>query len=136
VRERGRDFGWPVLLKARRNAYDGKGNVTVASPAAVDAAWERLGGDTGRGLYVEAFCSFTAELATIVTRGRDGGAVAYPVVETVQRDHICHLVKAPAAVPAEVAARAAETARAAVAAVGAVGSFGWRCSSRETARSW
>jgi 5-(carboxyamino)imidazole ribonucleotide synthase len=124
VRERGRDFGWPLLLKARRNAYDGKGNVTVASPAAVDAAWERLGGDTGRGLYVEAFCSFTAELATIVTRGRDGGAVAYPVVETVQRDHICHLVKAPAAVPAEIAARAAETARAAVAAVGAVGSFG------------
>jgi 5-(carboxyamino)imidazole ribonucleotide synthase len=124
VRERGRDFGWPLLLKARRNAYDGKGNVTVAAPAEVDAAWVRLGGDRGRGLYVEAFCAFSAELATIVTRGQDGTAVAYPVVETVQRDHVCHLVKAPAAVSAEVAARAAQMARTAVAAVGIVGSCG------------
>jgi 5-(carboxyamino)imidazole ribonucleotide synthase len=124
VRAVGRDFGWPLLLKARRNAYDGKGNVTVASPSEVDAAWVRLGGDTGRGLYVEAFCPFTAELATIVTRGRDGEAVVYPVVETVQHEHICHLVKAPAPVGAEVAARAAALAGAAAAAVGAVGSYG------------
>jgi 5-(carboxyamino)imidazole ribonucleotide synthase len=50
--------------------------------------------------------------------------VSYPVVETVQRDHVCHVVKAPAPVPGEVAARAADVAQRAVAAVGAVGSFG------------
>jgi 5-(carboxyamino)imidazole ribonucleotide synthase len=120
----GRDFGWPLLLKARRNAYDGKGNVTVASPAEVEAAWGRLGGAEGRELYVEGFCRFTAELATIVTRGRTGETVVYPVVETVQRDHICHVVKAPAPVPAEVAASAAALARDAVGAVGGIGSFG------------
>lgn len=118
------DFGWPLLLKARRNAYDGKGNATARSTADAAAAWQKLGGDAGRGLFVEEFCDFTTELAVIVTRGRDGASVSYPVVETVQRDHVCHLVKAPAPVPAKIAARAADVAQHAVAAVGAVGSFG------------
>jgi 5-(carboxyamino)imidazole ribonucleotide synthase len=117
-------FGWPLLLKARRNAYDGKGNVTVASAGEVVDAWEKLGGDRGRQLYVERFCPFTAELATTVTRGQRGEAVTYPVVETVQEDHVCRVVKAPAPVPAETAARAATLARDAVAAVGGIGSYG------------
>ncbi len=117
-------LGWPLLLKARRNAYDGKGNATLRSAADTAAAWTKLGGDQGRELFVEEFCDFATELAVIVTRGRDGTSVSYPVVETVQRDHVCHLVKAPAPVAAKVAARATEVAQQAVAAVGAVGSFG------------
>uniref|UniRef100_A0A832I0C0 N5-carboxyaminoimidazole ribonucleotide synthase n=1 Tax=Eiseniibacteriota bacterium TaxID=2212470 RepID=A0A832I0C0_UNCEI len=124
VERAGARLGWPLLLKARRNAYDGKGNATLRSAADAPAAWRRLGGDAGRALFVEAFCEFAAELAVIVTRGGDGASVIYPVVETVQRDHVCHVVKAPAPVPAEIAARTAEVARRAAAAVGAVGSFG------------
>lgn len=124
IAEAARDFGWPMLLKARRNAYDGKGNVTVRSPEESAAAWTRLGGDRGRTLYLEAFCAFATELAVIVVRGRDGQTATYPVVETVQRDHVCHLVQAPAPIPAEVAARATALAREAVAAVGGIGSFG------------
>lgn len=118
------DFEWPLLLKARRNAYDGKGNVTVRSPAEVADAWRRLGGEVGNELFVEAFCPFERELAVIITRGRDGAMATYPLVETVQRNHICHIVRAPAAVPAEIAQRALNMAQAAVTAVGGVGSFG------------
>lgn len=117
-------FGWPVLLKARRNGYDGKGNATLRSRADIPPAWEQLGGAAGQALFVEAFCDFAMELAVIVTRGRDGEVVTYPVVETVQRDHVCHVVRAPAAVAPEVAAHAADVARRAVEAVDAVGSFG------------
>ncbi len=120
----GEALGFPLLLKARRNGYDGKGNATVRSVEDIGAAWERLGGNAGNALYVEEFCAFTAELAIIITRGRDRESVAYPVVETVQRNHVCHLVRAPAAVDAETEARAAEIGRRAVEAVDAVGSFG------------
>jgi 5-(carboxyamino)imidazole ribonucleotide synthase len=120
----GAKLGWPLLLKARRNAYDGKGNATLRSAAEAAAAWRKLGADRGRELFVEEFCDFSAELAIIVTRGRDGAGVSYPVVETVQREHVCHIVKAPASVPEAVADRAAEVAQQAVAAIGAVGSFG------------
>lgn len=122
--EAGHEFGWPMLLKARRNAYDGKGNVTVGAPGDADGAWGRLGGDRGRTLYVEEFCPFATELAVVVVRGRDGETRTYPVVETLQRDHVCNLVQAPAPVPPQTAERAAALARAAVAAVGGIGSFG------------
>ena len=118
------EFGWPLLLKARRNAYDGKGNATVRAPEEVSAAWKKLGGDHGNELFAEAFCPFKHELAIIITRGRQGEIASYPVVETVQRDHICHLVRAPAAVAPAIAERVAQIGRQAVAAVGAVGSFG------------
>lgn len=118
------ELGLPLVLKARRNAYDGRGNATIRSMDDADAAWTKLGGDQGNPLYAEAFCEFSAELAVIVTRGRDGECVIYPVVETVQRDHVCHLVRAPAPLPAEVTRMAEQVARRAVDAVEAVGSFG------------
>ncbi len=118
------ELGLPCLLKARRNAYDGKGNVTVRSVSDLAPAWERLGGPAGNPLFVEEFCNFSRELATIITRGRSGEMATYPVVETVQRNHVCHLVRAPAPIEPAIAQRAAELARHAVEAVGAVGSYG------------
>jgi len=118
------EFGLPMLLKARRNAYDGKGNATVRAIDEIDSAWRKLGGHHGNELFVEAFCPFVKELAVIITRGRDGATATYPLVETVQRDHICHLVCAPAQVTDLIAERAVDIARRAVIAVGAVGSFG------------
>ncbi|MEZ4413962.1 MAG: 5-(carboxyamino)imidazole ribonucleotide synthase [Gemmatimonadales bacterium] len=120
----GEAWGWPLLLKARRNGYDGKGNVTVRSAAEVQAGWDRLGGGTGGGLFVEEYCDFTAELALIVVRGRNGESARYPVVETVQRNHVCHLVRVPAAVPDGIADRAADLAERAVEATGLVGAVG------------
>jgi 5-(carboxyamino)imidazole ribonucleotide synthase len=119
----GNNFGWPVILKTRRNGYDGKGNFTLKSEADVAAGWQGLGGDKN-DLMVEAWFPFVKELATIVTRGRDGATAVYPVVETIQRNHVCHVVKAPAPVPESLAKRAAALAKQAVEAVGGVGSFG------------
>src|SRR5580700_6504563 len=89
------NLGWPLLLKKRRNGYDGKGNFTLRSAADIETGWAQLNGDTN-ALYVEEFCPFAAELAMMLTRGQEGAIVAYPLVETIQRDHICHVVKAPA----------------------------------------
>jgi 5-(carboxyamino)imidazole ribonucleotide synthase len=118
-----REAGWPVVLKTRRNGYDGKGNFTIRSENEMAAAWQTLGGDR-HALYAEAFCPFASELAVIITRGVDGAVAEYPVVETIQRDHICHLVKAPAPVAPEIAHAAAGCARRAIEAIEGVGSFG------------
>lgn len=115
-------LGWPVVLKARRNGYDGYGNATARGPADVAAAWDRLG--AGSPLLVEAFVPFVRELAVMVVRGRDGAVATYPVVETVQHNHICHIVRAPAPIAAHTAEAARDLAVAAVAAVGGVGIFG------------
>jgi len=118
-------FGWPLMLKARRDGYDGRGNVLVHSPAEVEAACERLGWPA-RSLFVEACVPFERELAALVVRGLDGQVASYPVVETQQDPalHICRVVLAPADVPSAVAERAANIARAAVEAVDGSGAFG------------
>ena len=122
--EAAREFGWPLLLKARRDGYDGKGNATLRSVEDIEPAWERLGGNARRALFLEEFCDFATELAVIITRSSHGDMATYPVVETVQRNHVCQLVRAPAPVAPDIAARAAEVARRAVEAVEAVGSMG------------
>lgn len=118
------ELGLPLVLKARRNAYDGKGNATIRHSDDVEDAWQKLGGPSGNPLYAEEFCDFTTELAVIVTRSRDGSCVIYPVVETLQKDHVCHLVRAPAPLTDEITRTAEDIARRAVCAVEAVGSFG------------
>jgi len=123
VLKAGTDFGWPLVLKKRRNGYDGKGNATLLSPADLDAAWKTLDG-TRNALFAEAWFPFERELAVMITRSIDGQTAVYPVVETIQRDHICHVVQAPAAISRDLAERAAETAGRAVGAVGGVGTFG------------
>ena len=123
IKEAAGEFGWPLVVKARHYAYDGKGNATINDESEIDAAWQKLDGDK-RGLYVEAFCPFASELAIMITTGRNGEAVAYPLVESVQRDHICHIVRAPAPVADDIVHKATDIARRAVAAVAAVGSFG------------
>jgi 5-(carboxyamino)imidazole ribonucleotide synthase len=119
----GNNFSWPVVLKTRRNGYDGKGNFTLKSPDDISDGWQALGGDKNE-LMVEAWFPFVKELAVIVTRGRDGAAAVYPVVETIQRNHVCHVVKAPAQISDELAKRAAALAKRAIEAVGGIGSFG------------
>jgi 5-(carboxyamino)imidazole ribonucleotide synthase len=125
LRSMGGEFGWPLMLKARRDGYDGRGNVVVGSAESAEAACAHLGWPE-RQLYAEAFVAFERELACLVVRGLDGATAQYPVVETIQDPqlHICREVLAPAAIPQAVAQQAAGFARGAVEAVDGLGAFG------------
>ncbi len=83
--------GWPVVLKAARGGYDGKG-VWVCESA--EQAARVLA--HGVSLLAEEYVAFDAELAALVARSPFGQGAAYPVVQTVQRDGICREVLAPA----------------------------------------
>jgi 5-(carboxyamino)imidazole ribonucleotide synthase len=83
--------GWPVVLKAVRGGYDGKGVWVCDSPA---AAAEVLG--HGIAVFAEEHVPFSRELAALVARSPHNQGAAYPVVQTVQRDGICREVISPA----------------------------------------
>jgi 5-(carboxyamino)imidazole ribonucleotide synthase len=82
---------WPVVLKARRGGYDGKGVWVLPGPDDVPAALAAAG-----AAYVEEHVPLTRELAAVVARSPSGQGVAYPVVETVQAGGVCAEVVAPA----------------------------------------
>jgi 5-(carboxyamino)imidazole ribonucleotide synthase len=119
------ELGWPLMLKARRDGYDGRGNIVVHSPLEAHDACERLGWPD-RVLFAEAFVEFERELACLVVRGIDGQVTQYPVVETIQDAelHICREVRAPAQLPESDAEGAATIARGAVEAVDGTGAVG------------
>ncbi|CAN6835215.1 unnamed protein product [Brassica oleracea] len=115
-------FGYPLMIKSKRLAYDGRGNAVANSQDGLSSAVTALGG-FGRGLYVEKWAPFVKELAVIVARGKDGSMLCYPVVETVHRDNICHIVKAPADVPWKINKLATDVAQKAVGSLEGAGVF-------------
>ncbi|EDQ88528.1 uncharacterized protein MONBRDRAFT_9068 [Monosiga brevicollis MX1] len=117
----GQSFGYPLMLKSKRMAYDGKGNAVVANEEGIGAAMEAL---KSTDLYVEQWVPFVKELAVMVVRGATGEVTAYPVVETRQQDSICHTVLAPAASTQDVQQRATNIACKTVAALEGAGVFG------------
>ncbi|TNY23418.1 phosphoribosylaminoimidazole carboxylase [Rhodotorula diobovata] len=112
VVEAGKQFGYPYLLKSRHLAYDGRGNYVLRSgePEAVRAALEALIPASSLSapgarpltdrLYAEKFAPFVKEVAVMVVRGASGETRAYPAVETIHRDSVCHIVYAPLRPPA------------------------------------
>ena len=83
--------GWPVVLKAARGGYDGRGVWVV--PSAAEAA-ELFA--TGTPLLAEELVPLRRELAAVVARSPFGQGAAWPAVQTVQSDGICVEVLAPA----------------------------------------
>lgn len=124
----GRNFGYPFMLKARKDAYDGRGNFPVKSSSDVREALEAL---KSRTLYAEKWANFKMELAVMVVKTVDdvstdgSGTLVYPAVETVHEDSICKLVYAPARGVSEAVQRSAQAlARKAVGSLWGKGVFG------------
>jgi 5-(carboxyamino)imidazole ribonucleotide synthase len=80
------EVGWPLVVKAVRGGYDGRGVWVVRESDEVP--------DTE--VIVEEQVPLRRELAALVARSPYGQVAAYPIVETVQRDGICVEVLAPA----------------------------------------
>ena len=120
----GERWGYPIMLKTRKNAYDGRGNLPVRSAAEAASAFTTLSNDGKAALYAEKWCDFEKELAVMVARSAGGRVEAYPIVETVQLDSMCHTVVAPAQVPRGAMAAAKEVAMKAIASLSGGGIFG------------
>ncbi len=108
--------GWPLVAKARTGGYDGRGVQLVADEQELEALLAR-----GGAWIVEQRVALVTEIAVLIARRPGGEHAVYPVVETVQRDGICHELIMPARIPAEVAERAVAVARTLAEGIGAVG---------------
>jgi phosphoribosylaminoimidazole carboxylase len=124
----GNAYGFPYMLKARTDAYDGRGNFVIKSPSHISKAIDAL---KGRTLYAEKWASFKRELAVMVVKtGEDPeqtpeSTIAYPAVETVHEDNICKLVYAPArGISVDLQKKAQDIARKAVSTLWGKGVFG------------
>lgn len=114
--------GKPFVLKSRKMGYDGYGNALIRNEKEYIENVARL---TSRhnSLMAESFIRFSMELAVMVARTTKELAV-YPVVQTIQKHHICHTVIAPARISKREQKDAEEIAIESVKAVHGYGLFG------------
>jgi 5-(carboxyamino)imidazole ribonucleotide synthase len=112
---------FPMVLKARRHGYDGQGTFILHTPEELQTHQKRL---ENLDLMWERYIPFDRELAIIAARGITGEIITYPVVETYQKNQVCHWVIAPAHISPAIATNVRDIARRLLENLPAVGVFG------------
>lgn len=97
--------GWsfPVMAKAARGGYDGKGTMALKTIDQLAQLIRRVDVDEW---LLEAWVDYERELALVVSRDAHGRVRSFPLVETHQSQQVCDWVLAPAAVDQSVEAQA------------------------------
>jgi 5-(carboxyamino)imidazole ribonucleotide synthase len=112
---------FPIVIKSRRLGYDGQGTFIVRDRNDLEAISKRFGAGF---LMLEEFIPFERELAVMAARNALGEVVVYPVVETYQKDRVCHWTIAPAAIAPEIQAKIETMANHLLEQLQAIGIFG------------
>ena len=121
LREKISELGLPVLLKARRDAYDGRGNFKITSSDEIEKAYQHF---DGKSLMVEKFVNFKMEVSVIAARNTKGDIAAYPLVENIHENNILKMTIAPARVSDDVISNAGEIAKKTMEVLNGAGVFG------------
>ena len=115
------EFGLPILLKTRRDAYDGRGNFKITSVEQISHALNLF---EGRSLMVEEFVDFKMEVSVIAVRNTVGEIKTYPVVENIHEDNILKMTIAPARINTDISKNAEEIAHKTMQVLHGAGVFG------------
>ena len=107
VKEGLKKFGYPALLKARRDAYDGKGNFKIDSENEIETAYDYF---KGQKLMLEKFVPFKMEVSVIASRNTKGEIKTYPLVENIHERNILRETIAPSRTSNEVSEKAEKIA--------------------------
>jgi len=116
-----KNFGFPALLKARKDAYDGRGNYKINSKDDIEQAFEFIG---NRKMFLEKFVDFKMEVSVIAARSTKGKISAYPVVENIHEENILKMTIAPARVSFVISEKAKQLATKTMDVLKGAGVFG------------
>ncbi len=115
------DLGFPVLLKSRRDAYDGRGNFKITSSTEIEKAYQHF---EGKSLMVEKFVNFKMEVSVIAARNTKGDITTYPLVENIHENNILNITIAPARMSDNVIKDAEDIAKKTMEVLKGAGVFG------------
>ena len=107
LEEKIKDYGFPVLLKARRDAYDGRGNYKINNSNEIKPAFEYF---KNQPIFLEKFVDFKMEVSVIAARNTKGDIKTYPLVENMHEENILRMTIAPARVNEDVSNKAEKIA--------------------------
>lgn len=112
-------FGFPVIQKAKKEGYDGKGVLMLKTPDDIQNCIKTES-------FIEELVDIDKELAIIVARNVEGEIKCYPVVEMLfdDRTNICDIVMAPARISKEIEKKVVDISVRSIEVLDGVGIFG------------
>jgi len=121
IQEGLKKFGYPALLKARRDAYDGRGNFKINSENEIQKAYDYF---KGQKLLLEKYVPFKMEVSVIASRNTKGQIKTYPLVENIHQENILRETIAPARVSEKITKNAENIANMTMDVLKGAGVFG------------
>ncbi len=88
-------LSFPLMAKASRGGYDGRGTLPVPDQEALEALLERVDPEDW---ILEEHVSYAMELAQVACRDQHGQVACFPLVQTHQHQRVCDWVLFPAPV--------------------------------------
>jgi 5-(carboxyamino)imidazole ribonucleotide synthase len=114
-------FGFPIMLKACENSYDGRGNFLIRSFDQVPNAFKYF---SDNQIMVEKFIPFTKEISIMVARNPSGEIASFPVAENIHKNNILDTSIVPARINQETELKARRVAEMTMQVLKGSGIFG------------
>lgn len=114
-------FGFPLIIKASEDSYDGRGNFLVSSETQIDKAYSYF---NNKEKFAEKFVDFTKEISILVARNKSGQTVSFPVAENLHRYNILDTTIVPARISDQAKINARKIAEKVASSIKDVGIFG------------
>ena len=122
IKDAGKEFGYPLMLKSCTGGYDGKGNAVINNEVEIDKALTELaGGKTP--LMAERYIPFKKEISIIAARDLKGGMRVYPTGENDHQDNILFETRVPADISVELKNKAESLAKEVLEVFAGIGIF-------------
>ncbi len=102
-----KNYGYPLMLKACEDSYDGRGNFLIKSKEQISHGVDLF---KNREIFVERFINFKKEISVMVARNHDGQIESFPVVENIHQNNILLKTLAPANISKKTESKAKKIA--------------------------
>jgi len=114
-------FGFPAMLKACEDSYDGRGNFLITSK---DKVHEGFNYFAGRECMLEKFVPFAKEISIMVACNPGGQIESFPVAENIHKSNILDTTIVPARIERKVQSKAKRMAERTMEVLHGAGIFG------------
>ena len=86
-------FGFPLMLKASEESYDGRGNYLLKSKEDIPEAFKHF---KDKDTFAEKFVDFKNEISIMVARNKQGQIESFPIAENIHFNNILDTTIVPA----------------------------------------
>ncbi len=115
------EYGFPVMLKACEDSYDGRGNYLIENKDQISTAFSYF---KEKQCMVEEYIDFKSEISIMIARNSSGEISYFPIGENIHKNNILYLTIVPARIPKEVETKATNLATKTIESLKGSGIFG------------